>query len=1742
VNWTQKITIIFISCFLLSCGIQLSSLAQNTELTDKEEELFEQAEENMDNENYQKALRLYSQLLSLYTDDVVFRYKYAACLIQLNQDIEKAIEYLNIAKNHAKSEVPQIHYYLGQAFHQRYMFDKAIRHYSKFNPDDIRWRDRDKFPVHRQIMMANNGKKLIRYAYMLDVVDKKNLNRSNFYYAYDMDGIGGEFVKKHTSLQTRYDSKHEESPIVFISHANDKLMFSSYGKRGNTGKDIYFADRQSDGTWGEPYKLEHPINTNEDDAYPFLHPDGKHLYFSSKGHNSMGGYDLFVSRYNETLKCWEVPENLDFPINSPRDDFLYIADSLMDYAVFASNRDAEGDRLLVYTIRIKKDPEEREIENIHDIRKISRLELSPLADQMRLRDDTTEHIEEGQYTKEQDAKPKDEDHLSDKKMADYSELREKLESDISTLARLKKQGDNKLNKFKHSVIDAQESGNTKFMLDAAEIHHMFRQQISNLKSDIEELQPIYREIPEQPRENAVDTLMNMLESIHASNQRIIEQYKSIDILADLEKKLDTKKTKLEFNRKALAQIEQEMEQNLKKARDQGRSNDESLEKRQDELRNRYIQLACETSLDSLKMRDIKNRIKHAKTIFADLASKPSKPISLPERQISEVSSDFKKERITKLSEKQRHIKQETNKKYALVPWYEDEDFRGYIEENLSQAETRNDQISDIEISKYPELAQNVNKQNRLYNEAKQIQKQVNEETDENRKREMYQKLDEKAGKLERINQKLAGYIENPDLYTAQKADEQQDRDVSDQTETDHVETEAADSKISEVYDTAEINASAEKIRNDLSQPLTEVPETAEGKIKNYKNNIEDKKQRVVNVHQGYYIQLKAAFNELKNKHEISEQRNEIFRAENLMEEAESFKIDADNQDSVDRKLVLYEKAEKKALEANQLLNETYKEKTGKKPADFSPPDLPSASEFKAYEDKQTEMLTEVEHPDGKRRSMGEGYSAKIREQILNKTDSLARAEQAIDTRLKSTPNRGEKMHLARERDIINFKMHESLNKLIHSESEAMETRIENNNKKLQTLAEAGKIKDKKIPNTKTSGFTPPVEQDISLSLRKQQMAVATDLFEKKIKILEKQERILNSVRSTSREQLPAQWYDIYSKLINLDYNRPPDPELTAALSAWDLPDADNLDYSTKQKKNLVEIRSEKVELKEKIENTKQEIEKVKKTSWSDSKIQKKVKKLQQTLSTEQLKLQQNSYNEQKQLVDVQKELIKTPNTPIEKIADQIADSLETVAKRTQRLVSAEDDLTNKEKTDNLAYATGLLKEANNIRYMRTESDESSNRMLEKLVMHYRPEKPGWLADADATADKETEHMTGENETDSPESERGNISNGESTDRQDDFSYEDDQKKEQDSQIIAEEKNDKDKDQETLVPEANISEDDFFYRIQIAALGQPLQGSRYKGLSPVVNEQVENRPLYRYLCGKFYNMRSWRQPLSLIKSIGFNDAFVVGYLEGRRLTLSQAPQYKHLERDLPPEFNYYGDKDILAEDIDQEQDQDTPVYQPNENIMASNLNEIGESFLTVQIGVYSKALDQSSIRGINIDYYNRTDKRFYRYFHGKFETRAEADARCSEIKNSIKDAFVTLHTGEQPYRQNAVRSETAEQVAAGLDIPVESEQIEVSPADTADKTPEIRIQIGAYVGKMNNDVLRRYMDAFEPYRIVVMRQGRYHYYQLTGFDNYAVAKSVLRRMVIPEIPDAFLTAYRGNIKIPVRRAMLIMKND
>ncbi len=131
-----------------------------------------------------------------------------------------------------------------------------------------------------------------------------------------------------------------------LSSNNDVLFFSSNRKGGMGGTDIYMSKRGDDGVFGPAILLGPQVNTPGDEIAPFIHADGQTLYFSSRGHRSMGGFDIFSVQINlENGEILSDAENIGFPVNTADDDFNFAWSPDNSRAYFSSIRPGgKGDK------------------------------------------------------------------------------------------------------------------------------------------------------------------------------------------------------------------------------------------------------------------------------------------------------------------------------------------------------------------------------------------------------------------------------------------------------------------------------------------------------------------------------------------------------------------------------------------------------------------------------------------------------------------------------------------------------------------------------------------------------------------------------------------------------------------------------------------------------------------------------------------------------------------------------------------------------------------------------------------------------------------------------------------------------------------------------------------------------------------------------------------------------------------------------------------------------------------------------------------------------------------------------------------------------------------------------------------------------------------------------------------------------------------------------------------------------
>lgn len=149
--------------------------------------------------------------------------------------------------------------------------------------------------------------------------------------------LKGSKWSKPTSISANINGKYHESAAC-ISYDNKTLYFISDDPQLSMGgRDIFYSTLDDYGNWSPPNNIGPIVNTPYDEVDIFLHPDGRTMYFSSKGHNTMGGYDIFKTQKNNNGQ-WTTPVNIGYPINTPLDDAFFVTTASGKTAYYASVR------------------------------------------------------------------------------------------------------------------------------------------------------------------------------------------------------------------------------------------------------------------------------------------------------------------------------------------------------------------------------------------------------------------------------------------------------------------------------------------------------------------------------------------------------------------------------------------------------------------------------------------------------------------------------------------------------------------------------------------------------------------------------------------------------------------------------------------------------------------------------------------------------------------------------------------------------------------------------------------------------------------------------------------------------------------------------------------------------------------------------------------------------------------------------------------------------------------------------------------------------------------------------------------------------------------------------------------------------------------------------------------------------------------------------------------------------------
>lgn len=261
------------------------------------------------------------------------------CRVALQTNINGAIELLK--ESTENTSFKESWFYLGRAYMLNYQFTEAQEAFGRFN-DKASKDEKEKVQLSMYRAMCRNAVDLCTKSKKVSLVKVDTVSETNLISFLNKQKIKGKFslVEQPGKLSSKVRQELNFSDGAFVFQA--KLPF------GKKHKDIFFSEE--DAIELSKLKALTGINTPFEEAFVYYDETVPALYFSSQGHNSAGGFDIFKSYYDKPSKKWSKPVNIGFPLNTPYDEVAYLTIPGTSRSILASKRNSLPGKLLVYTL------------------------------------------------------------------------------------------------------------------------------------------------------------------------------------------------------------------------------------------------------------------------------------------------------------------------------------------------------------------------------------------------------------------------------------------------------------------------------------------------------------------------------------------------------------------------------------------------------------------------------------------------------------------------------------------------------------------------------------------------------------------------------------------------------------------------------------------------------------------------------------------------------------------------------------------------------------------------------------------------------------------------------------------------------------------------------------------------------------------------------------------------------------------------------------------------------------------------------------------------------------------------------------------------------------------------------------------------------------------------------------------------------------------------------------------------
>ncbi|MDR2495758.1 MAG: tetratricopeptide repeat protein [Tannerellaceae bacterium] len=299
---------------------------------------LEQAKRWFAEGKYAEAKPVFEKLVTQAPNNASYHYWFGVCAYKTG-DAATAESYLDTG---VKRRIAEAYPYLAELYMDSYRFADALRLYSEYA--DILAKKKENIEHVRQRMeLAEKAQRMTDRVEDIQIIDSTVVDKDSFLAAYILSDEAGAL----TSFRDFFKTQEEVLSSVHANELGDKIYYA-HPTQDNPLYRIYTQAKLID-KWEDEKAL--PANVNVEGAnvnYPFVLSDGLTIYYACDGNGSIGGYDLFVTRYNTSSDAWLTPEQLGMPFNSFANDYMLVIDEEKNLGWFASDRNQPQGKVCIY--------------------------------------------------------------------------------------------------------------------------------------------------------------------------------------------------------------------------------------------------------------------------------------------------------------------------------------------------------------------------------------------------------------------------------------------------------------------------------------------------------------------------------------------------------------------------------------------------------------------------------------------------------------------------------------------------------------------------------------------------------------------------------------------------------------------------------------------------------------------------------------------------------------------------------------------------------------------------------------------------------------------------------------------------------------------------------------------------------------------------------------------------------------------------------------------------------------------------------------------------------------------------------------------------------------------------------------------------------------------------------------------------------------------------------------------------